>query len=94
MVKSKMEGGIGFRELALFNDSLLAKQTWQLLHNKPFFFYKVFKAPLFFFSPNSTIMEAKNSRASSYAWTSILRGRDVIRRGYHRRLRNGNSVKI
>lgn len=49
MTKSKMEGGIGFRELALFNDSLLAKQTWQLLHNKPFFFYKVFKAPFFFF---------------------------------------------
>ena len=47
MMKSKMEGGMRFRELALFNDSLLAKQTWQSLHNKPSLFYKVFKA-LFF----------------------------------------------
>ena len=77
MTKSKTIGGMGFRDLAMFNDSLLAKQAWWLLHDKSSLFYKVFKARFF---PNSTIMEATNSRMGSYAWKSILRGRDIIQR--------------
>ena len=34
MTKSKMVSGMGFRDLAMFNDSLLAKQAWWLLNNK------------------------------------------------------------
>ena len=73
-----MVGGMGFRDLALHNDSLLAKQAWRLLHNRSSPFYKVFKAPFF---PNCSIMEAKDSRSGSYVWRSILKGRDVIQKG-------------
>lgn len=39
-------------------------------------------------------MEAKDLRSSSYAWKSILQGRDVIERGFHWHIGDGKSVKI
>ena len=88
MTKSKMVGGMGFRDLAMFNDSLLAKQAWRLLHNKTSLFYKVFNARFF---PN---MEALDTRMGSYAWKSILIGRDVIQRGSRWRVGNGEKINI
>ena len=90
MTKSKTIGGMGFRNLAMFNDSLLAKQAWPLLHDKTSLFYKVFKARFF---SNSTIMEVADSRMGSYAWKSILRGRDIIQRGDLWRIGNGEKHK-
>ena len=82
---------MGFRDIAMFNDSLLAKQAWRLLKNPESLFYKVFKAHFF---PNCTIMEAKHNGGGSHAWNSILHGRDVLLRGCRWRIGNGKSVRI
>ena len=91
MTESKSEGGMGFCDLALHNESLLAKQAWRLLQDQSSLFYKVFK-PRFF--PNCTIMEAKESSRGSYAWRSILYGRDVIKRGACWRIGTRQKVQI
>lgn len=78
MCRPKAQGGMGFKDLSMFNDAMLAKQTWRLLHDGQSLFYRVFK-PKFFL--DCSVMEAKCSSSASYAWKSIIRGREVIRKG-------------
>ena len=82
---------MGFRDIAMFNDSLLAKQAWRLLKNPESLFYKVFKARFF---PNCTILEAKHTSGGSHAWNSILHGRYILLRGCRWRIGNGKAVSI
>ena len=91
LTKPKIEGGLGFRDLALFNDSLLAKQAWRLLQNEDTFFYRIFKARFF---PHCSFMKEKELEFGSYVWKSILKGREVIQIGARFQVGNGKSIKI
>lgn len=91
LCKPKSHGGMGFKDLSNFNDALLAKQTWRLLHDTNSLFYRVFKARFF---PNSSVMEATTPTNASYAWRSLVHGREVIRRGGAWRIGLGKSIHI
>ncbi|KAG7556816.1 Zinc knuckle CX2CX4HX4C [Arabidopsis suecica] len=87
----KMLGGIGFRDLQIFNQALLAKQAWRLLHDKDSLFFKVFKSRYF---QNSDFLNAPFGTRPSYAWRSILHGRSLLKEGLKRVIGNGANTNV
>ena len=90
LCRPKKEGGMGFKDLCKFNDVMLAKQVWRLVHDKDSLFYKVFKSKYF---PNSTIFEAKSTNGS-YVWKGILKARKVITLGAKWHVGDGRCIRI
>ena len=90
LCRPKNEGGMDFRDLLKFNDAMLAKQFWHLLSNQDSLFYRFFKENFF---PHGTIFGAKENRGS-FAWKSMLKGRDIIRKGLRWRIGDGSCVRI
>lgn len=91
LCRHKNQGGMGLKDLTLFNEAMLAKLAWRLLHDDSSLFYKVFKARFF---PTGTILDAKDSVSASYAWKSTLKGRDVIQKGALWRVGDGQQIRI
>lgn len=82
---------MGFKNLALFNDALLAKQAWRLLHNKESLFYRIFKSKFF---PHCSIMDASDCSQWFYARKSLLKGRDVLRKGLRWRIGTEDAINL
>ena len=64
LCKSKLYGGMRFRNLEAFNLALLAKQEWQILSNPNSLMARVYKAKYF---PYDDILNAKFGSNPSYA---------------------------
>ena len=91
MCRQKNEGGMGFRDLSIFNNSLLSKQVWRLKNCEDTLFHKVFKVKFF---PDCSIMDYESSNKGSYAWKSILQVRHVLSLGSVWMIGDGKSVQI
>lgn len=86
----KNEGGLGFRDLTLFNKALLAKQVWRMVENPDHLVTRVFKARYF---KHTDVMEATLRSNPSYIWRSLLWSRNILQNGILWKVRNGESIK-
>ena len=89
--KPKGEGGMGFRDLHLFNMALLARQGWRLLQQPDSLLYRILKAKYF---PRSSLLEASVPCNVSFIWRSICASRDILGSVMRWRVGTGSRIRV
>lgn len=78
MFRSLREGGLGFRDLVLFNKALLAKQILRFLQHPESLVARIFQAKYY---SKTMVMEAQVGKRPSLAWRSIISAKWISKRG-------------
>jgi hypothetical protein len=87
----KSKGGLGFRDLGIFNDAMLAKQAWRLLERPGSLCARVLLAR---YSKGGDVLSASCPKGASPTWKAICKGREVLRKGLIRRIGDGRTTEI
>jgi hypothetical protein len=88
---AKSRGGMGFRDLNVFNQALLAKQCWRLWTSPDSLTAQIFKSKYY---PNCSILEAQLGGKPSFAWRSIQGASKIVSDGLIWRIGTGSKVRI
>ena len=91
MCEPKCDGGMGFKNLKLFNKALLAKQGWNLQMGSNSLVYRVFKAKYF---PTCDFIHASIGNNPSYTWRSLISAQSLVNEGLRWRVGNGANIKV
>jgi hypothetical protein len=91
MMQPKFAGGLGFRDIELFNIALLARQAWRILLTPESLSARVLKAVYF---PEDDILIARLGSHPSQVWRAILEGRDALNIGLIKRIGDGSTTEI
>jgi hypothetical protein len=69
LTDTKREGGMGFRDMALFNQAMLAKQGWRLMIRPNSLISRLLKGKYY---PRSDFLSSTRKKKSSETWKAIL----------------------
>ena len=85
------KGGLGYRDLHLFNLAMLARQAWRIVMNPDSLCARLLMAK---YCPDGDLMKVREGPGISYSWRSIVRGIQALKEGIIWRVGNGESIKI
>lgn len=83
-------GGVGFRDMMTFNKAMLTKTAWRLQNEQDSIWSRVMKG---LYYPRGEFMEENKVARPSWAWASILIGRDMLKENGVWRVGKGNIIK-
>ncbi|XP_013705040.1 uncharacterized protein LOC106408899 [Brassica napus] len=84
-------GGMGFKDLECFNQALLARQGWRIIQFEDSLLAQVLKGKYF---ENDSFIKAQMGSKPSYAWRSLMYGRELLKKGLKHLIGDGRSVKV
>jgi hypothetical protein len=87
----KAMGGMGFRDMELFNQAMLGKQCWRILTCQDSLCSKVLKGRYF---PYCDFWQAPQPRSSSYTWCSLMHGKKLLEKGILWRVGDGKKIRL
>ncbi|KAK3198140.1 hypothetical protein Dsin_021555 [Dipteronia sinensis] len=75
LCRNKSAGGLGFRDLSIFNQALLAKQGWRLVKYPNSLVARVLRGVYF---PTSSFLKADCKQRCSLIWSSLCWGKGLL----------------
>ena len=84
-------GGMGFRNLKVFNQALLAKQMWRLQMDTTSLLHSVLKARYF---KHDSVLEARRGFDPSYSWRSLWGAKVLLLERLQWRVGDGADIKV
>ena len=91
LCKPKAMGGLGFRNLHVFNQALLAKQIWRLHVNQSSLLHKILKARYF---KNDDVLNARRGYDPSYSWRSLWGAKSLLLERLKWRVGDGSKINV
>lgn len=82
---------MGFREIEKFNQFVLAKQAWRIWSNPTSLVARILRQRYF---ARSSFMECGVGTRPSYAWRSILHGRELLSQGLLQKIGDGTHSRV
>ena len=84
-------GGLGFKDIELFNLALLARQAWRILQEPAMLSTRVLKAVYF---PNADFLDAELGSSRPRVWRAIIDGKGVLQQGLIKRIGTGENIDV
>jgi hypothetical protein len=91
LLKPKFSGGLGFRDMHLFNLAMLAKQGWRLHTNPTSLLSQCLKAKYY---PHSDVLQSQIGNRPSYTWRSIHQAIWALNKGSCWKIGTGDKINI
>jgi len=76
--RSKDRGGLGFRDMKMFNQALLARQAWRLVAFTDSLCARLLKARYY---PNGDLLDTAFPSVVSPTWKAIIFGLELLKKG-------------